>query len=139
MKYLNKLEDKRLIEFLNKNGLFILDNLSEASDIDDAEYLHLRCMSSDPIESESYQSFKSFFASKFPAISGNFQSYDNNNIHIFSLNDYIIQRLFVLDELTEFDYKLQKNYHEFMMAEFAANGEYENDYNNYVDELSSDM
>jgi ERCC4-type nuclease len=156
MKYLDKISNEKLNSFLNDNGLIVLDDLNEVrntgcsltvldehnnevKDNNDADIVFIRCASSDNIETETFAKVKAYFMEKFPIISANTQSYFNSRIHLFSVNDFIIQRLFVLDELTEFDYQLQKNYHSFMMTEFSDTNEYEKDYENYVNEITNEM
>ena len=156
MKYLNKISNEKLSSFLNDNGLIILDDLNEVrntgcgltvldehnnevKDNNDADVVFIRCASSDNIETETFAKVKAYFMEKFPVLSASTQSYFNNRTHLFSINDFLIERLFVFDELTEFDYNLQNNYHEFMLSESENKEEYEKDYIDYANQLSQEL
>lgn len=139
MEYLNSIDNEKLIEFLNDNGLFILDDLTKVRENDNCENLYLRCISNQEILSDAHKEVLMHLSSKFPYISMISDKYMNSKRHLISLNDFVIQRITVIDELTEFDYILQKNYHAFMSLEVSNYDKYKKDYINFVNELNDEM
>ena len=94
MEYLDKVKDESLIEFLNANGLFVLDDINECRNNNGAENIYLRCASSNEIADKTFKEIKAHIFSKFPLLfSGN--DYSNDRMHLFSLDDFFIQRIIV--------------------------------------------
>ena len=100
MEYLCAVDNEKLIKFLNENGLFVLDDLTEVSKNECNENLYLRCASNSEIISETYKEIISHLSEKFPIIGDTTDKYMNSNLHLISINDFIIQRLTIIDELT---------------------------------------
>ena len=142
MKYLYKLSNEKLVDFLNKNGLFLLDSIEEqleGFDKDRENSYYLRCYSSNQNTNSTANQLKEYIGSKLPNMRLNIGGYLNSPIDLFILDDFSIQRLFIDEEITQFDIDLQHNYHNMMLNEFSSTDEYISDYNNYVSSLEEEM
>ena len=136
MKYFNKLSSEQIIEFLNKNGLFVLDNIDEQMlhIEEDQNSIYLRCMNVHSRADDVMLEFKNKISAKFPILSKYINRYDSC-INLYELDDFMICRALFEGEYNQVDIELQRSYHN-MMIEFFADSDYEKDYNQYVDSLN---
>ena len=135
MKYLNQLTSIQIADFLNGNGLFVLDSIEdEIANINgDCDALYLKCYSSVSNENNIISDVKKYLGRKMPI---NFGSYDfySNRINIYELTDFTISRLFVDNDFNERDYQLQHNYLDMMMNHFPST-DYKKDFETFLEAL----
>ena len=140
MKYLNKLDEEKLVDFLNSNGLFLCETVGDEWGNSDAEYYYFKCFSPLNKNNKIANKLKQYLSAKLPNSSIDIGSYfENSQIQLYALNDFVINRLYIDGEYTQFDIDLQHRYHDMMRSEFNDNGQYDIDYDSYVDEISQEI
>lgn len=140
MKYLSRVSNEKIVEFLIENGLYLLDSIEEqieGCDKDTEDAYYLRCYS--PNKNDVVEELKKYIEKKLPQVGFSIGKYLYSPIDMYLLNDFFIQRLFIDDEFTQFDMTLQHNFHQMMMEEFSEDNEYLNDYNAYIDSLEDEQ
>lgn len=133
MKYLNLLGLHQFSNFLNDNGILLMDldkseNLQEEIENPERKSIILRLLDlknnskSSMLEGFMYKCFKSSIN----------PSYVNSHLKLYEVDDFVIYPILTENEkITERDKAIQGLYHEFMCEQFK-NTEYKNDYDRYV-------
>lgn len=142
MKYINKLKSEDLIDFLNVNGLFVLDDIDEIRaelGQSDTDTYYIRCQSN--IDKEKNRELTKYISRNrlMSTIFEMSEYYSLKGRNIYAIDDFMIRRAFTLDEqeVTDEDIALQRNYHRFMCDKFK-NSEYLLDYDRFVESLNAE-
>jgi len=142
MKYLYKVSNDKIVDFLNENGLFLLDSIEdqlEGFDKESDSSYYLRCYSMNKNRNSTLEKLKDYIDAKLSNVHFNIGGYLNSPLDMFVLDDFSIHRLFIENEITQFDIDLQQGYHNMMLREFSDSDEYEREYIEYASSLDKEM
>lgn len=140
MKYFTKLSMQEVLDFLNENGLYVIDDDLEENLIDCSENndpsCYIRCFDTKVINNPIMDAI----AKKIAHQTGlNLSEYvDNQKINIIELNDFVCCRVFIEDEFSERDVILLRAYWK-MMSDKFKNEPYKQDLEEYLNTNTPDM